>query len=310
MSEEAGAEIRRSKAALRARPAPRRRSVSTRPWPWRLGRALVIFGLLLFTGGPLVYTVLLSVRDLPAVVSRPLDLLPTLDELNLRTYWIAFSSPEQGGFGLGRFMLNSALVATTTVVVTLLASIFGAYAVARLGFTGRRALAGLFFTVYLFPVVVVAVPLFVLFARLQLRGSLAALVVIYLAHTVPVAVYMLRHHFQAVPESVEEAAMIDGCGRLGVVLRVVFPLTAPAIAATALYVFVIAWNEYLFALLFLVDRRDRWTVSLGLAQLTAEVAPVTILMAGSVILSVPVVVLFALAERYLVSGLTAGAEKG
>ena len=122
---------------------------------------------------------------------------------------------------------------------------------------------------------------------------------------------MLRNYFDTVPVSLEEAAAIDGCSRLGVMWRISLPLAKPAIMANALYVFMIAWNEFLFALLFLVEDRDRWTVSLGISQLAGSIeVPDTVLMAGSVILTLPIVVLFFASERLLTEGLTAGAEKG
>jgi multiple sugar transport system permease protein len=169
----------------------------------------------------------------------------------------------------------------------------------------------LFLAVYLFPAIVLAIPLFVLFTMLGLRGSLIGLILVYIAQTVPVTVYMLRNYFETVPQSVEEAAAIDGCTRLSTIWRVVLPLSKPALMATGLYAFMIAWNEFLFALLFLVERRDRWTVSLGLSQLAGSIEiPTTVLMAGSVVLTLPIVIVFFASERLLTEGLTAGAEKG
>jgi len=273
-------------------------------------RRLVLVVLVVVTGGPLLYMVLLSIRPLSVVISNPLDLVPSLSELNLETYRRALASPEADGYGLGRFMLNSVLVALATVVVTTGLAVLGAYATARYDFLGKRTVNVLFFVIYLFPAVVMAIPLFVMFARLGLRGSLAALVIIYMAHTVPVALYMLRNYFEAVPASLEEAAKVDGAGRLRVIGQIVLPLAVPSIVASALYVFMIAWNEFLFALLFLVEFRDRWTVSLGVAQLDDQSVAITVLMAASVMLTIPVVALFFVTERLIVSGLTAGAEKG
>jgi multiple sugar transport system permease protein len=273
-------------------------------------RRLVVAVLLLVTGGPLLYMVLLSIRPLSVVISNPLDLLPSWSELSLETYRRALAPAESDGYGLGRFMLNSLLVALATVVVTTVLAVLGAYANARYDFLGKRTVNVLFFVIYLFPAVVMAIPLFVMFARLGLRGSLAALVVIYMAHTVPVALYMLRNYFEAVPASLEEAAKVDGAGRLRVIGQIVLPLAVPSIVASALYVFMIAWNEFLFALLFLVEFRDRWTVSLGVAQLDDQSVAITVLMAASVMLTIPVVILFFVTERLIVSGLTAGAEKG
>ena len=104
--------------------------------------------------------------------------------------------------------------------------------------------------------------------------------------------------------------MLDGCSRMQVVGKIILPLALPGIVATALYVFMIAWNEYLYALLFLVDQREKWTVSLGIAQLSDFAVPPTVLMAGSIAMTLPIVALFVVAQRSLLSGLTAGAEKG
>ena len=134
---------------------------------------------------------------------------------------------------------------------------------------------------------------------------------VYVAQTVPVSIYMLRNYLSTIPESLEEAAAVDGYSRLQIIRKIVLPLAAPAVMATALYVFMIAWNEFLFALLFLVEDRAKWTVSLGLAQLSGGIeVSKTVLMAGSVVLTLPIVVLFFATERLLTEGLTAGAEKG
>jgi multiple sugar transport system permease protein len=259
---------------------------------------------------PLLYMVLLSVRPLQGVISDPLAFLPSRDELNLAAYRRVMADPGGGGYGLLSFFGNSLVVAVGAVVLTVAFSVLGAYAAVRLRFPAKNVIATSFFAVYMFPAVVMAIPLFVLFTRLGLRGELPALIVIYLASTVPVSVYMLRNYFRAIPAGLEDAAMVDGCGRAQVITRVVLPLALPAIAATSLYVFMIAWNEYLYALLFLLERRDNWTVSLALAQLDDISVSATVLMAGSVLLTLPVVALFFVAERLLVEGLTAGAEKG
>ena len=144
-----------------------------------------------------------------------------------------------------------------------------------------------------------------------MRGSLIALILVYISQTVPVTIYMIRQYFDSVPVSLEESAAVEGATRLQIIRLVSLPLAAPAIMATGLFVFMIAWNEFLFALLFLVENRQNWTVSLGLSQLSGSIeVPTTVLMAGSVILTVPIIVVFFLTERFLVEGLTAGAEKG
>jgi multiple sugar transport system permease protein len=294
-------------------PAPRRRwsrnTVETRVFG--VLRWVVIVGLMLFSLFPFYYMALLSVRDLSSLVQAPARLWPTLSEFTAGTYREVLTSTESGGQGFLRFMANSGLIALGTVVVTLAFAILGAYAIARLQFPGRRKVSVLFLAVYLFPSILLAVPLFVFFTRIGLRGSLSALVLVYVSQTVAVAIYTLRNYFQTVPASIEEAAALDGAGRFAIMWRITIPLAMPAILSNALFVFMIAWNEFLFALLFLVEDRDRWTVSLGLSQLAGSIEiPTTVLMAGSVILTLPIVVLFFASERLLTGGLTAGAEKG
>jgi multiple sugar transport system permease protein len=274
-------------------------------------RWLTIVGLAVATIGPFLYMLVLSVRPIEEVLLDPGRLWVSPEEMTGSSYREVLTSTEDGGQGFLGYMGNSAFVSTVTVLITLVASILGAYAVSRLNFRGRGPAGFLFLAVYLFPPILLAIPLFVLFSQLSLRGNLLALAVVYVAQTVPVAIYMLRNYFATIPVSLEEAALIDGCTRFQVIRRISIPLAAPSIVATALYVFMIAWNEFLFALLFLVERRDNWTVSLGLSRLSGSIEiPTTVLMAGSVVLTIPIIVMFFLAERMLVEGLTSGAEKG
>ncbi len=274
-------------------------------------RRVVIGLFLIATLIPFYYMVMLSVRPIEDLLLSPDSLLPDLGALTWSTYEEVLSPVEDGGQGFLSLLGNSAIVATASVLIALAVAIPGAYAVSRLSFFGRRHVSAVFLLVYLFPSIVTAIPLFVLLAKLQLRGSLAGLVLVYIAQTVPVAIYMLRNYFETIPESVEEAGLVDGLNRVGVIRRISLPLAMPSVVATGIFVFMIAWNEFLFALLFLVERRDRWTVSLGLAQLSGTVEiPTTVLMAGSVIITVPVVVLFFMTERLLSEGLTSGAAKG
>jgi multiple sugar transport system permease protein len=274
-------------------------------------RWVVIAGFLVATLLPFYYMVLLSVKPIESLLRDPSSLWVSPEEFTLQTYVDVLSSTASGGQGFGGFLLNSAFVAVSSVALALLIGIPGAYAIARLPFIGRRKVSGLFLAAYLFPAILMAIPLFVAFTRIGLRGSLIGLVIVYTAQTVPVAIYMLRNYFETVPESIEEAGLVDGLSRLGVLRRVSLPLAMPSIMSTGLFVFMIAWNEFLFALLFLVDRRERWTVSLGLSQLSGSVeVPTTVLMAGSVVLTLPIIIIFFATERLLTGGLTAGAEKG
>jgi multiple sugar transport system permease protein len=274
-------------------------------------RYVVIALLLIATVVPFYYMVLLSFRPTGELLLHPGRLWVPLHEITLSTYKNILEPTSKGGQGLLGMLRNSALVSLGTVVLTLAASVPGSWAISRLKFTGSRQISALFLAVYLFPATLLAVPLFVMFARIGLQGSLVGLAVVYIAQTVPVSIYMLRNYFTTIPTSVEEAASLDGCNRLQTLWRVVLPLAAPSLIATGLYVFMIAWNEFLFALLFLAATPSKWTVSLGLSQMNNAIeVPTTVLMAGSVVLTVPVIILFYAAERFLTEGLTTGADKG
>lgn len=274
-------------------------------------RWVVIVLLLLVTIFPFYYMVQLSFVPIEQLLLHPDRLWVPLQDLTITTYQNVLKSVDDGGQGFAHFMTNSAIVAISTAIITLLVSIPGAYALSRLKFFGQRQVSGLFFAVYLFPSIIIAIPLFVGFSAIGIRESLFGLVIVYIAQTVPVSILMLRTYIRTMPVSIEEAAMVDGASRFRILRSVIVPLAMPTIMSTGLYVFMIAWNEFLFALLFLTANRDLWTVSLGLSQLSngIEVSK-TVLMAGSVLLTVPIIVLYGIAERSLTEGLTSGADKG
>jgi multiple sugar transport system permease protein len=274
-------------------------------------RPVIILALLLVSLFPFYYMVLLSFRPLEGVLQNPGSLWVSPADMDLSTYSDVLKSVDDGGQDFFNFIKNSMLVALGTMVLALLVAVPGAYAVSRLEFFGRNQISALFLAVYFFPSILLAVPLFVFYTRIGLRGSLVGLLIVYVAQVAAVSIYMLRNYFDTIPASLEEAAAIDGCTRLQAMWHISLPLALPAIVSNALFVFMIAWNEFLFALLFLVERRENWTVSLGLSQLAGSIeVPTTVLMAGSVILTLPIIVLFFIGEKWLTGGLTAGAEKG
>jgi len=279
----------------------------------------------------------LSVRPEQDIQTNPTKLAPTLEDLETTFHpvrcWIQYGTddpeensglPEnctnvfnQSSFtivlveqGFPPFILNSLILALLTSGLTLMLSIPGAYAITRLQFKGRNVMSGMILLIYMFPAIVLAIPLFVVFTRTGLRGTLEGLVLVYLSSTIPVALYMLRSYFVTIPPDLEEAALIDGCTEFETIYRITIPLSLPAIASVGLYTFMIAWNEFLYAFLFLVTEPDRWTLPLGLSRLDSQEVPVSALMAGSLIISVPIVVLYFFFERFLTRGLTAGAVKG
>ena len=161
----------------------------------------------------------------------------------------------------------------------------------------------------MFPAIVLVIPLYSIFSQLQLRNNLIGLFIVYPATTLPVALYMLKGFFSTLPAELEEAGRIDGCSRIGVIWRITLPLSLPAICSVALYVFMIAWNEFLFAFMFL-DDPNIFTLSRGMVSLNSSEVPRQYLMAGAVMVTVPVMALFFWFEKYFVSGLASGSVKG
>ncbi len=273
-----------------------------------VGRVVLITLAVVASIGPVIYGIMLSVRPMSSIIAEPLS-LPTWETLDLSSFSRAMMDESEGGFGLGRFILNSLMVALATVALSILVSVLGAYAAARLRYKGRRVVNAIILGVYLFPGIVLSVPLFVLLTKAGLTRSLVGLLLVYVAGTVPVAIYMMRNYFYAMPESVEEAALVDGASLPRMLWSVVLPMSLPGVVATAVYVFMIAWNEYFYALLFLVSNRPQWTAPLGIAQLTDFSVPVPVLLAGAITVTIPVVILFSFVQRFLAEGLTTGAEK-
>ncbi len=212
-------------------------------------------------------------------------------------------------FDFLNFIGNSALVAFVTMVVTLVMAVLGAYAVTRLAFPGRTFLSRSILLIYMFPAIVLVIPLYAVFTQLGLRNTLPGLLIVYPATTIPVALYMLRSYFQTLPKDLEEAGLIDGCTRAQVIWRITLPLSMPAIASVGLYVFMIAWNEFLFAFMFL-DNPAIFTLPRGMVMLDSQEVPRQYLMAGAMIITLPIMLLFFWFEKYLVGGLTAGGVKG
>lgn len=203
-----------------------------------------------------------------------------------------------------------------SALLAVVFSTLGAYAIARLKFGGKSLMLNSILIVYLFPGVLLIIPLFALLAQagdlvgLQVQDNLGVLVFTYLAQTLPVALYMLTNYFHTIPEEIEEAAQIDGCSRLAVIWRVTLPLSIPALVTVGIYTFMIAWNEFLYALVFLNDRA-MFTMPIKLNAIFNDPSPrPNVVMAASTVMTIPVIILFLAFERYLEQGLTAGGVKG
>lgn len=269
---------------------------------------LRVLGLLFFIGivaFPFYWMVVSSFKSLQELLMQPSNLWLDLGNIDFGAYYeVLFEH------GFLSYIGNSLYVSIATVICSLVLATVGGYAVTRIRFRGRGVMSYSILVIYMFPAIVLVIPLYVVFARMGLRDSIHVLIVVYLAQTLPVALYMLRSYFKNLPVEMEYAGMTDGCGRLGVIWHIVLPLSAPALASVALYTFMIAWNEFLFAFMFL-DTPEKFTLSRGVVQLSQSVhLSKQLVMAASVMVTIPVLVLFFFFERHLVRGLTAGAMKG
>lgn len=213
-------------------------------------------------------------------------------------------------------VLNSILIAIPTALIAVILAMLGAYAIARLRFKGKDFMLNSILMIYLFPGILLIIPLFAMLAQIGLwlgfdvQDNLAILVFTYLAQTLPVALYMLANYFRTIPDEIEQAALIDGCTRFEVIWRITMPLSVPALVSVGIYTFMIAWNEFLYALVFLNDRAF-FTMPIKINAIFNDPSPrMQVVMAASVVISLPVMILFLAMERYLAEGLSAGGVKG
>jgi multiple sugar transport system permease protein len=205
---------------------------------------------------------------------------------------------------------NSALVAISSTVVATAIGTIGAYALARLRFLGRAFLSSATLITYLVPPSILFIPLYAQIRTMGLADSLAGLVAAYPSFTVPFVTWLLMGYFGSIPEELEEAAMIDGATRFGAFRRIILPLAAPGVLAAGLFAFTQAWNEFLYALVFISDVKQR-TLPVGLSTfITGDVYGWGYLMAGAVLTTLPVIAVYTYLQRYMVEGLTAGSVKG
>ncbi len=213
----------------------------------------------------------------------------------------------------GSFLLairNSLIVSTVVTVISVIISSFAAYSMVRFRYRFRGVIGRLILFAYLTPGSLLFIPLSIVMAQLKLGNSLQGLILVYLTFSLPLATWLLQGYFRGVPRELEEQGMIDGLSRFGALIRIVLPLSAPGIAAVAIFTFTGAWNELLFALVLTTSESVR-TAPLALNYLiTSDVLPWGPLMAGAAISSVPLMILYFVAQRFMVAGMTEGSVKG
>lgn len=269
---------------------------------WRLatyGILVVVVFLILF---PIYWMVITSLK-LPREIYRVPALWPQI--FTLVHYHVLI---ENKGFLVN--IRNSLLVASTVTAIALVIASLAAYSMVRFRYRFKGLFGRLILFAYLTPTTLLFIPLSILIAQLRLGNSLYGLILVYLTFSLPLATWLLQGYFRSVPHELEEQGMIDGLTRMGALFRIMLPLSLPGLAAVAIFTFTGAWNELLLALVLTTSESIR-TAPLGLLYLIAgDTLPWGPLMAGAVLSSVPLMILFFVAQRFMVQGITAGSVKG
>lgn len=231
------------------------------------------------------------------------------------SFWPA--EPRWGVFGqimaerpILLWLGNSALAATWAVAISMVVSVLAGYSLSRFRVRGGQSLGLFILTAKMLPATLLVIPLFGIFRNLELIGSLWSIILAHATLIIPFTTWMLKGYFDTIPRELEQAAMVDGCSPLGAMVRVILPVSAPGLAATALYGFVLSWSDYAYARTFLTNAQDNWTANLGITTMKGEyISNWSDISAASILVALPILAIYLFLERYLVGGLTAGAEK-
>jgi multiple sugar transport system permease protein len=268
-----------------------------------LGSGVALAGLLAFVLGPLYWIAVTAFKTEGQVVTREHDLWPT--PWTLEQFTALFSNQP-----FGRWYLNTLLVSAASTTVALICAALAGYALARLRFRGAQGFTVTVLLTYVMPGALLFIPLYQLLIGVRLTDSLWSLVLTYPTFTIPFATWLLTGYFASIPIDLEEAALVDGSTRIQAFRRVVLPLAKPGLLAVALFTLTNAWNEFLFAFVF-ITKDEFKTLPVGMQSMIAgDVVPQGQLAAASLLVSIPVVVMYAFGQRFLTEGLTAGAVKG
>ncbi|MGH3319008.1 MAG: carbohydrate ABC transporter permease [Streptosporangiaceae bacterium] len=258
---------------------------------------------------PFAWLVISSVASQGDLLARPLQWIPA--HPSLRRYGDIFLGSGTSAAGAFRTaLLNSVTVAVVTVAIALTVGTLGAYAYARLRFPFRRTTLIVFLTTYMVPPIALVIPMYLIMARLHLLDTKAALIVVYCSFITPFVLWIMSNFFSTLPPDLEDAARVDGCTRLGAMLRVMLPLAKPGLLATLLFGFLLCWDEFLYALIFTSSLRSK-TITVAIAEFSGRHSvDFGLVAAGGILAALPPVIIAVLFQRYLLGGLAAGAVKG
>jgi multiple sugar transport system permease protein len=278
----------------------------------RIGLYILVFGILFFSLAPILWTLISSISEPVELRAVPPHWIP--EQPTLKNY-ITLLNPVGRGLALGayefnRSLVNSFVAAGVTTLVCLVIGSITAYAYARLDFPGRQASFVLILFTQMLPSVALVIPLYILFYKLNLLDSLLGLIIVYTTFTLPFVIWVMTGYFQAIPRELEDAARVDGCGRLGALFRIVLPLCGPGLVATGIFAFLGAWGEF-FLSVVLASSINSKTVVLVIAEFSGVYkADYGLITAAGILASLPPILLALLFGNQLVRGLTAGGVKG
>lgn len=282
--------------------------------PKRFIVAIILLFALSMIVFPFFWMVSSSFKSRAEIGQRTPTMLPADPQLEAYRELFDPSHPSYQNFMTNIF--NSFKVAIPTAFIAVTLSVLGAYAIARLKFAGKNVMLNGILVIYLFPGVLLIIPLFAMLSQtvaalgFDVQDNLWILVLTYLAQTLPVGLYMLTNYFRTIPDEIEQSGLIDGCSRLGVIWRITLPLAIPALVSVFIYTFMIAWNEFLYALVFL-NNNDMFTMPIKINTIFNDPSPRPhVVMAASTLMTLPIMVMFLALERYLTEGLAAGGVKG
>lgn len=257
---------------------------------------------------PYAWLVISSLSFRVELTSVPLKWLP--ERLNVENYREIALGTNGINASLKTGLLNSIAIAGSSTLFCLLAGSLAAYVFSRLRFRGKGAVFSFILLTQFMPMIVLIIPIYILMSRLGLLNTIPALVIADCAFILPLVIWLMRGYFEAIPRDLEEMARIDGCSRFGTIFRIILPLSTPGLAASGIFAFIIAWNEFFSALVLSSTLRSK-TISVIISEFSSKVGVDYVAMAAAgVVASLPPVILALVFQRYIVQGLTAGAVKG
>ena len=285
-----------------ARRPPQRSRTGRRHWSASVALHATLILASVIAVGPIVWVLVSSFKPAHWVNSSDLSLIK---EPTLHNYVYVLTQTN-----FPRWALNSAIVAAATMLVGVFISATAGYALSRFRFPGRRQLLMTFLVTQMFPGVILIVPVYVIMARLGLIDTLPSLIIANLTIAIPFCAWMLKGYFDTIPTEFDEAAQLDGCGYFATFWRVVLPLARPGLAVTGFFTFLTAWGEVAYASAFIQTDRN-FTLAYGLQQFVPAYNPLWhYLTASAILITIPAALVYYVAQRHLVSGLTAGGTKG